>query len=100
MDELRQMQLMLTDMLKVFHDFCVQHSIRYYAVAGTVLGAARHQGFIPWDDDIDVAMPRPDYERFIKTFNIENNKRRYLIETPYSPALDYVYPYSKMYAIL
>lgn len=50
--------------LDAFVEICARHSLRYYIVAGTLLGAVRHQGPIPWDDDIDVAMPRQDYERF------------------------------------
>ena len=45
---------------------CREHGIRYWLSDGTMLGAVRHGGFIPWDDDADIAMPRPDYERFIK----------------------------------
>ena len=54
--------------LQVVHEFCVSRGIRYMLHGGTLIGAIRHQGFIPWDDDADVSMPRPDYERFIREF--------------------------------
>lgn len=53
----------LGSLVKV-QDICRRHGLTYYAVAGTLLGAIRHGGFIPWDDDIDIGMPRTDYERF------------------------------------
>lgn len=59
------MQKALLEVLVCFHRFCEDSRLRYYAFAGTALGAVRHKGFIPWDDDLDVAMPRPDYERFL-----------------------------------
>lgn len=62
----RQIQQVLTGMLDDFADYCQRHGLRYYLVGGTLLGAVRHQGFIPWDDDIDVGMPRKDYERFLE----------------------------------
>jgi len=63
--DLRTFQLKLLDILTEVDKVCRTHDIRYYITAGTLLGAVRHKGFIPWDDDIDIAMPRPDYERFI-----------------------------------
>ncbi len=52
--------------LKAFVKLCNAHGLRYYAIGGTLLGAVRHKGFIPWDDDVDVAMPRRDYDRLIE----------------------------------
>lgn len=62
-DELHQHILQI--LLKV-HDVCREHGLRYYCWAGTMLGAVRHGGFIPWDDDMDICMPRPDYDRFMQ----------------------------------
>ena len=60
---LRQLQLTQLRMLRVFAAVCERHGLRFWLTAGTLLGAIRHGGFIPWDDDVDVAMPRRDFER-------------------------------------
>jgi lipopolysaccharide cholinephosphotransferase len=51
---------------RALHQFCENNGIKYYIIGGTLIGAVRHNGFIPWDDDIDIGMPRPDYDRFLK----------------------------------
>lgn len=64
--ELRRLQLAELDILHFFIKTCEKYSLRYYLIGGTMLGAIRHKGFIPWDDDTDVGMPRNDYEKFIQ----------------------------------
>jgi lipopolysaccharide cholinephosphotransferase len=64
--DIRALQLRILDILVKVDEVCREHDIRYYITAGTALGAYRHQGFLPWDDDIDIGMPRSDYERFMR----------------------------------
>lgn len=63
---LRQCQLVMLRMLKIFDHLCTKHNIQYFLTAGTLLGAIRHQGFIPWDDDLDIGITRENYEKFVK----------------------------------
>ena len=70
--ERREIQTRELAILLQVSDFCESCGMRYYLAGGTLLGAVRHHGFIPWDDDIDICMPRPDYERFVKTFRMDS----------------------------
>ncbi len=64
-DTLRRAQLIMLDMLVEFDALCKKHQLQYWLDSGSLLGAVRHQGFIPWDDDIDLSMPLEDYQRFL-----------------------------------
>lgn len=68
-DKLRRLQLTQLEILKVIDSFCKENGLRYSLYAGTLLGAVRHQGFIPWDDDLDICMSRGDYNRFLILWN-------------------------------
>ena len=72
--QIKEIKDIQNDILKVFASFCEANGISYYLAYGTLIGAIRHQGYIPWDDDIDVIMSRPDYDRFIGSFKDERYK--------------------------
>lgn len=96
MDEHKQLQGMLVDMLAWFHNYCSKNGLRYYVLGGTMLGAMRHGGFIPWDDDIDVGMPRDDMNRLEELLKATPDER-YVLETPNTENKDYRYAFSKLY---
>ena len=94
MNNLSEFQVALLKVFKQFAKYCEEYDLTYYAAYGTLLGAIRHQGFIPWDDDIDVYMKREDYDKMIAN-------RKLLEATPYR--ITYVldgespYPFAKFY---
>lgn len=76
LEHLHQAELII---LKDFQKICEKYAIPYFVISGTAIGAVRHGGFIPWDDDIDVAMLRPDYERFAKAVQAGADDRYYMM---------------------
>lgn len=83
-DNLRAHQLMMLEMLQETDRICQNNHIKYQLFAGTALGAVRHQGFIPWDDDLDIIMHRPDYERFLEIAPKELDSKTYYLQKEFS----------------
>lgn len=89
LSEIKKIEL---NILKFLKKYCEENHIRYFLSNGTLLGAVKYKGFIPWDDDIDVLMPRADYERFIKEFFTEDHMQLLCNER----CNNYVFPYAKL----
>lgn len=87
-EDIKEIQL---EILKAVVGFCEKNNIRYFLCGGTLLGAIRHKGYIPWDDDIDLMMPREDYERFYQIFEVETLKL-----THYKNTKNYPWPFIKI----
>lgn len=89
---LRKAQLIMLDMLIEFDAVCTKHHLQYWLDSGTLLGAVRHQGFIPWDDDIDLSMPIEDYNKFLKIAKNELSKEMFFqtSETDKNFKFDYI----------
>lgn len=78
---LREMQLKMLDTMKKIHSICEKHNIRYWVMYGSLLGSIRHDGFIPWDDDMDIMMPRRDFLKFMDIAQTELGSE-YFLQTP------------------
>ena len=89
LQEIKEIEL---DLLKMFHAFCNKNDIRYYFSHGTLLGAIRYKGFIPWDDDIDLLIPREDYNRMLSLFKDSERYKLFAFEKD----SDYLYPFAKI----
>ena len=79
-EELRKWQMKLLEILVYFRDFCQEHNIKFFLSGGTCLGAIRHKGFIPWDDDVDVVLFREDYEKLIKLWDIHADTSKFVCQ--------------------
>jgi len=83
LEHLSELQLAEFNVFKAFEAICSKYNITYYITGGSLLGAVRHKGFIPWDDDMDVAMPRKEYDRFVSHIGeLPNNMFLSYFDTP------------------
>lgn len=94
-EDLKKLQHVELEMLKAVDAFCREHGITYFLDGGTCIGAVRHGGFIPWDDDIDLGMMRADYERFVRLFEADP-PAGYSIHTVQNTE-NYAYMFAKVY---
>lgn len=92
----KEIQTLELDILKKFKNYAKQHNISFFLCGGTLLGAIRHKGFIPWDDDIDICVPRDSYDKLIELAK----ENRFIDGTNYKFCLpldeNYIYPYIKI----
>lgn len=91
---LLELQSVLKEILYVIDDFCKEYNVKYFLVGGTLLGAIRHHDIIPWDDDADIGMIRPEFDRFVQLFS-KNTPKGYKIYS-YPHTKGFFYPFAKI----
>ena len=107
--DIKEKQILI-NLFQKFINICEIHNLRYYCIGGTLLGAIRHQGMIPWDDDIDVLMPREDYDKFlnldfreiqgVEIITMQNNPNYYLPFSKFCDSSSTILEYANIPAIL
>lgn len=91
--DINQLKSIQLEVMDYFHKWCQENGITYFITAGTLIGALRHKGFIPWDDDIDLVMLRTDYEKMLSLYPNDGRYRLYAIEKDATC----IYAYAKIY---
>ena len=94
---MNEMQFKLLEMFKWLDRFLRSNQIPYYVIGGTMLGAVRHHGFIPWDDDIDIAVPRNEYEKLIHL--LKEKTEHYIIESATTRKKGFIYNFANILSI-
>jgi lipopolysaccharide cholinephosphotransferase len=80
MTTLRKLQLVILSIAKDIDELCKRNNIEYHLIAGSAIGAVRHKGFIPWDDDLDIEMTDDNYRRFLQVCHTQLDKDKYYVQ--------------------
>ncbi|MCD7892958.1 MAG: LicD family protein [Erysipelotrichaceae bacterium] len=91
-NQLRKLQLLELEALTEFRQFCKKNNMDFILRGGSVMGAVKYKGFVPWDDDADVAIPRPDYDRLIEIANQDWSEKFYLLSYKQDPEIHCYFP--------
>ena len=95
--DLKDLQHISYNIMQMFHSFCNEHNLKYSLAYGTLIGAVRHGGFIPWDDDIDIFMLRDDYNRFLELFEKYGDTNNFGVATYNSKECKVARPMAKLF---